>query len=134
MPRLRCKLPNQLPLRPPIPFAKRMNRIDLPQIEGRPRRKLLWVQVAQAIFPSQLLQRIRQRPGDMQRRAKHRITLRDIDDPKLPRPRKHILKKIPVNAAQVRNVELAREALILQFAAAFRGKRRLQDLQFRVVD
>ena len=132
MPGPQRELPNELTLCPSVTFPKQMNRIDLPKIERRPLRKPINGRPSQKAFALQGPQSLGQRTHQVHRRTK-RSGLRDIHHAKLPRPGKHVLKKITMDRPQMRNIEDASYPEVFQFAPTFSDKNGFNRLKVSVV-
>jgi len=132
MARMERKLTNELPLGPPIALAEWMDGIDLAKIKRRASGELWRSEAAEKPLAFELRHGIVERGGNMQRRPKHRVALRNIHNPQLARPRKDILKQVPVNRTKMGCVELACGALLLQLHGPLQRKDSFDWLQLGV--
>lgn len=130
---MRPKLPDELPLRPAVAFAKGVNCIDLAEIKRRPFDKRRSIQPNQQLLLCQPVEEFFQSARDVHRRPEVSVPLRDVGDAKLARPGEDILKEIAMNGLQMGAVELAGNAAITQLADSARDERSLDKLQLCII-
>lgn len=103
------ELPYELPLGPPVSFAKRVNGVDLSQVVRSTICEASSFSSAEKTFFLEIRKGLIQESRDVLSEAKEMPTLGNIDSAKLPGPLVDVLEHVTVNCLKVRRIELSRD-------------------------